>query len=70
MTSKISQESLAGVKLKICPSRAADNSMRSVADIYIYIYLYIHNLFLFMYFLNYMNLSVFFVSLSSIVCTK
>lgn len=66
MTSKISKESLAGVKLKICPSRAADNSMRSVA----YICTHTHNLFLFMYFLNYMNLSVFFVSLSSIVCTK
>lgn len=40
MTSKISKESLAGVKLKICPSWAADNSMRSVA--YINIYIYIH----------------------------
>lgn len=62
MTSKISKESLAGVKLKICPSWAADNSMRSVAYINIYIFIYTHNLFLFMYFLNYMNLSVFLLS--------
>lgn len=36
--------------------------MRSVAYINIYIFIYTHNLFLFMYFLNYMNLSVFLLS--------